>query len=66
MTHLKAKPMSKYWKANEIISIKIDRNDWIITFYLNNEKQFEMDLQKDLDYYLMIVTNGTFEFRLLS
>ena len=54
------------WKPNDIISIKLDRNKWVITFYLNDKEQYQMPLQKDHDYFLMITVSDEFEYKLLS
>ena len=52
------------WTANDIISINIDWDLWIMTFYLNNMPQYTFSLQRDVDYHLMISGCENFEYRL--
>ena len=42
------------WKQDDIISMKIDCNEWNITFYLNEEEKQKHDLQPNLKYYLVL------------
>ena len=54
------------WKPNDIITIKLDRNEWVITFYSNDKEQYQMPLQQDHDYFLIMSVCKEFEYRLLS
>ena len=46
--------------------MEIDRKEWKVTFYLNNEEQFYVEMQKHIDYHLMFVGYDKFDYRLLS
>ena len=66
MVKIATECLNHEWQSNDIISIRLDRNEWIITFYLNKEQQCQLPLQKDIDYYLMITTQNSFEYKLLQ
>lgn len=51
------------WNAKDIISMKIDCDEWGITFYKNKKATYTMPMHQDTTYYLIMITLG--EYRIL-
>ena len=53
------------WSKGDIIGMKIDMNDWTITFFLNKQEKHKMSIAKDIKYFLMMTVQSNIEYRLL-
>ena len=54
------------WKINDIITLKVDCDDWKVTFYHNHKELHTMPLQPNEDYHLIYVAQSAeIEYRLL-
>ena len=42
------------WKPNDIVRMKIDCNEWKLTFYLNEQAMHTMPLHENIKYYLFV------------
>ena len=49
------------WKAKDVIRMRVDCDEWRITFYKNNENVHEMPLYPNTKYHLIMITRGEFK-----
>ena len=48
------KRLERIWEKNDIITMRIDFNEWEITFFLNQNEQHTMELEKHNKYYFVL------------
>ena len=54
------------WETDDILSLRVDCNEWFITFYRNEQEIYKMPLEKNQTYYLMLSTQSeNFEYKIL-
>ena len=46
------------YSKGDIVTMKLDCNDWIVTYYLNEKKYKENDIEPDKSYFMAVVACG--------